>query len=97
MLGKLKNSTCLKRSGAIHAILEALWTGLRKFCKETLERSGFNANESLVTLEILSAHLDPEYIKAVQAEKQLILASIEHVSEARSNPSQKGVVDVSTS
>jgi hypothetical protein len=73
-----KNAAWLARSKDIRRALDKFWIGMRITPKVAFKQAGFYASEISASLDIISSNLTQEYMDAVEAEQQEILASIEN-------------------
>lgn len=74
--------TWLEHSQGIRHALERFWVGFRNSVRKSLEeRMKLSTEELNAHLEIISAHISPEYIHSFEDEEQRILASIRRASE----------------
>lgn len=79
--GGLKNIAWLKRSQALRKSLEKFWGGMRRCSQDILKEAKFSTEEALSILNVTSAYLTPEYVAAVRAEEEQVLAGNERASE----------------
>ncbi|KAL5330279.1 hypothetical protein ACEPPN_003805 [Leptodophora sp. 'Broadleaf-Isolate-01'] len=86
--GGKKDAVWAQRTQSIRSALEAFWQGVGKSPKFVFEQCNFTEEEIQDTLRIISAHLTPEYVEIVEAERQEMLAADEAAKWSTSTVSQ---------
>jgi hypothetical protein len=71
-----KDQAWLERTEMARNALEHFWTTMRDCWRNTLMGKKFSSDDIQSDLEVLSANINPEYVAAVQAERQGVLESI---------------------
>lgn len=72
-----KDMGWLKQSQALRAVLENFWASMRAILRHEFDKSAFSPGEKDSLLQIVSANLSPQYVEAVQNEKEMVLAHVE--------------------
>ena len=72
-----KDMKWVRQSQASRAALENFWATMRAVFKHEFEGCAFSLAERESLLEILSANLSPQYLEAVQWEKNIVSANVE--------------------
>jgi hypothetical protein len=83
-----KDHSWLQRSEIVRKALETFWTRTREYYSKAIGKINPSLEDIQADLEILSANTSPEYIAAVQAERDDILASIVCTNMPTIEPSQ---------
>ena len=74
-----KDMEWLRQSQVIRAALEKFWASMRAIIRHEFDGSAFSLGERDGLLQIISANLSPQYVDAVQSEKEMVLANVESV------------------
>jgi hypothetical protein len=82
-----KDHNWLQSSDRVRKALETFWARMRECWQKALEKV-LSAEDVQADLEVLSANIRPEYLRAVQAEREGILASTVRTPVAATEPLQ---------
>ena len=78
-----KDSSYLERTEQLHSVLSTFWSETRKGHGRSLEKANIGLDDIQFEMHLLSADTDPEHIKALEQEREEILAVITGASAAR--------------
>lgn len=72
-----KDMKWLSQTQAFRAALEKFWESLRAIVRHGFDGTAFSLGERESLLQIVSANSSPQYVEAVQSEKEMVLANEE--------------------
>ena len=78
-----KDSSYLERTEQLHFSLSTFWSETRNGHGRSLEKANIGLDDIQFEMHLLSADTDPEHIKALEQEREEILAMITGASAAR--------------